>query len=268
MTLRYDPPTVTGGGLWAGTALLRTRMRELFPDAPIHGGYNPRCVQNHRTFPGQARCEFGHRISHHAEARALDMMTLDSTLHRRITSWCLSAEGRSWGVQEIVTGYGPANMPQRWQAGQGWRPYSGPSSHRDHVHVSQTIEAASRRVPPPDVLPPMPNPPPPLPPAITPTPTPQEIDMATAILEPHGTPVDGRRPFYRLIQFPGTGQWYVLAINEARLRGAVATPIFNIPGVALPHPLAQPPLGLDITADGSALVVLAGDGGTFSYAIR
>jgi hypothetical protein len=80
--------------------------------------------------------------------------------------------------------------------------------------------------------------------------------------------VDGRRPFYRLIQFPTTGQWYVLAINEARLRGAVATPIFGIPGVALPHPLAQPPLGLDITADGSALVVLAGDGGTFSYAIR
>ena len=179
MTLRYDPPTVTGGGLWAGTTLLRSRLRVLFPDAPINGGYNPRCVQNHRTFPGQARCEFGHRISHHAEARALDLMTLDSALHRRIVAWCLSAEGQSWGVQEIITGYGPQNRPQRWQAGIGWRDYSGPSAHRDHVHLSQTIEAASRRVPPAPVPPPPINPPPPIPPTEDLEMASQDISMTT-----------------------------------------------------------------------------------------
>jgi hypothetical protein len=139
--MRYDPPTVTGTGVMPGTVLLRDELRRLWPSRNIVGGYNARCTQFHPTKPGDATCQFGHRISHHAESRAIDVMTTEVDVHLAITAWALGMDGERWGVQEVITGY---PSPRRWTVDTGWKPYAGPSSHRDHVHLSQTIAAAKR----------------------------------------------------------------------------------------------------------------------------
>lgn len=139
----YEPPTVTGTGLLPGVRLLNAHLTAML-GFTVTGGYNPRCVLFHPTRVGSDRCGMGHRISHHAESRATDVMTADRAVHERLTVWALGVEGQAWGVQEVVTGWGPSGGPQRWERGRGWAAYVGPSSHRDHVHLSLDWVGARR----------------------------------------------------------------------------------------------------------------------------
>lgn len=149
----YDPPGVCGVKLLPGTKALGNELARLFdvpPPAKV-GGYAPRCVYGHEVTVGAHTCPYGHVISFHAESRAFDAMTADKATQARIVAWLLD-HTKAWGVQEIITGWGgTGDGPRRWKAGAGWADYHGPSNHRDHVHVSQTI-AAANALPPPKVV--------------------------------------------------------------------------------------------------------------------
>jgi hypothetical protein len=129
-------------------------------------------VQFHFVPIGFAQCAFGHGISQHAAGRAWDAMTPDAQKHIAIVDWALSDDGQSWGVQEVITGFGgPSPMSTyRWTGDAGWQPYSGPSAHRDHVHLSLTVARSEATTPPAQ----------PLPPPVLPTPPVSEEDMFVA----------------------------------------------------------------------------------------
>lgn len=149
MTYRYMVPTVAGTGVMPGTVLLRDAL-ERVTGLDIIGGYNRRCVVQCGAplAVGASKCPNGHGISHHAESCAIDVMTTNVEMHRRVIDWCLGPEGMAYEVQEIVSGFSPIGGPGRWTVDTGWRQYTGPSPHRDHVHVSQTLTAARRTTPP------------------------------------------------------------------------------------------------------------------------
>lgn len=67
--------------------------------------------------------------SDHPKGLALDFMT-----RSRATGDALAADvlrnAQAWNVKYVIW------FRQIWSPGKGWRPYSGPSSHTDHVHVS------------------------------------------------------------------------------------------------------------------------------------
>lgn len=160
MTYSYTPVTFAGRGPLPGTLHLIAALKAL-TGCPI-GSFNPRCVQQCGLLakPGARTCPNGHGLSHHAESTAADVMSTDPAIHAKVIEWCLGPWGQAFEVQEIVTGYPPASTgitgPARWVVGQGWRPYrGGPSMHRDHVHLSQTFDAAIRPEPP--TLPPEPG---------------------------------------------------------------------------------------------------------------
>lgn len=140
----YEGPGVVGASEWSGVALLRSELTELFPGVTWQRGFNPRCTRGHKAHRGWKTCIFGHKISHHAESRALDGMTRNARTHQTITEWCLGAPGQSWDVQEVITGFSPQGGPGRWQRGRGWRRYVGASDHTDHVHLSLGFVGARR----------------------------------------------------------------------------------------------------------------------------
>ena len=145
----YDPPTVAGTGMLPGIIALGNELAKRFgvPSPKQVGGYNPRCVWDHRVAVGRSKCDFGHTISFHAESRAFDAMSSDRFVHESICAWLIQ-NSQAWGVQEIVTGWSPINgEPGRWTTLTGWDDYFGPKNHRDHVHVSITLEAAHRNRP-------------------------------------------------------------------------------------------------------------------------
>lgn len=149
MTYVYTPVTFAGRGPLPGTVHLIAALKAL-TGRPI-GSFNPRCVQQCGLLakPGARTCPNGHSLSHHAESTAADVMSTEPAVHAKVIAWALGPWGQAFEVQEIVTGYPPVSTgivgPARWQVGQGWKPYrSGPSPHRDHVHLSQTFDAAIR----------------------------------------------------------------------------------------------------------------------------
>lgn len=149
----YDEPTVTGTGLLPGVIVIGSELAQRFgvPSPKQVGGYNPRCTWNHLVAVGNRTCSFGHIISFHAESRAFDAMTSDRALQEAIVAWLIENH-QKWGVQEIVTGWAPnTGQPGRWTTKDGkWHSYSGRSTHKDHVHLSLTLEAAHRNLPPVD----------------------------------------------------------------------------------------------------------------------
>lgn len=153
MTFRYYPPTVAGVGMKPGTLLLTEALEDLV-GFDIGPSYNRRCVQQcGAPVPVGARtCLNGHGISHHAVCDAVDVKSFERAVHALVTDWALGPIGQAHEVQEIVTGFPPVSTgilgPGRWTVDTGWKPYHGVSSHRDHIHVSQTPHAAARTTPP------------------------------------------------------------------------------------------------------------------------
>lgn len=99
---------------------------EIFACRPVHGGS---------------------RLSMHAEGRAVDWFPADPADGRRIADWLLAPDGtgnehalaRRMGVQELI-------FDRRvWTArrhAEGWREYTGPNSHADHLHIGMTWAGA------------------------------------------------------------------------------------------------------------------------------
>ena len=143
MSYHYEPPTVAGAGVEPGTALLEARLSEVV-GFYVGGSYNRRCIQQcgSPVNVGKPTCGNGHPISHHAECTAVDVMTRDPAVHAKVIEWALSDAGAAWQIQEIISGYSPISLG-RWTPDKGWLPYQGVSDHVDHVHLSQTHEAAA-----------------------------------------------------------------------------------------------------------------------------
>ena len=243
----YDPPGICGTGLLPGTRNLGNELARLFgvPSPAKVGGYNPRCVYDHSVSVGQHYCPFGHVISFHAESRAFDAMCFTREKQQEMIDWLLLNQ-ISWGIQEIVCGWGPIDgTPARWKAGEGWKKYGGMKNHRDHVHVSQTIEASHRI-------------------EIPYVPSSQEEPMILVPLNTMPSP-EGRLSFFELKDWGG-GKWSVLGFNGAKLEGSIVSPTDTTLTITdLPYPLVGKAVGLHQI--GEYLFVVAADGGTFGYRI-
>lgn len=66
--------------------------------------------------------------SDHPKGLALDFMTLSKQKGDALVADAIAQAGK-WGIKYIIY------WRRIWQNGQ-WKPYSGPSPHTDHVHIS------------------------------------------------------------------------------------------------------------------------------------
>jgi hypothetical protein len=142
---RYDDPGAWNGGAncsdgytKGAVALSRWLVRRYRNTGNI-GGYA--CRQNTANAA---------QMSLHAEGRALDwMISAGSAANRRIVArfvrrvsarnWKL---GRALGLQEIIWN------GRIWTSArhtEGWRAYTGPNPHTDHVHIGINRPGASKR---------------------------------------------------------------------------------------------------------------------------
>lgn len=138
MALVYDPaPRRPSGGIRPGAKVLQRAILGRYPDAYDLGIYNPRDVCGN-PWPGW-RCSG----SMHADGRAGD----DGFPTRghpdgHPAGHALAAElvrlAEALGIQEVIWArrIWTAKVPR-------WRPYSGRSSHLDHVHWTITLAAAA-----------------------------------------------------------------------------------------------------------------------------
>lgn len=67
--------------------------------------------------------------SDHPRGLALDYMTRSKSKGDALAR-DLIANAKAWNVKYVIW------WRQIWHPGKGWRPYSGPSPHTDHVHAS------------------------------------------------------------------------------------------------------------------------------------
>ena len=73
----------------------------------------------------------------HAVGRAVDLMTREKAVHDEMFL-CLIAAADQCGIVELIS------WERRWTPDGGVRPYRGTSPHRDHLHIGQSVDAASR----------------------------------------------------------------------------------------------------------------------------
>lgn len=67
--------------------------------------------------------------SDHPKGLALDMMTRSKSTGDRMADW-VTKNYKVLGIKYVIW------YRQIWHPGKGWKPYSGPSPHTDHVHLS------------------------------------------------------------------------------------------------------------------------------------
>lgn len=67
--------------------------------------------------------------SDHPKGRALDLMTNSKSVGDRLAEYAIK-HYKALGITYVIW------WRQIWQPGSGWQPYSGPSDHTDHVHLS------------------------------------------------------------------------------------------------------------------------------------
>lgn len=67
--------------------------------------------------------------SDHPKGLALDLMTRSKNVGDRLADYAV-ANYKALGIKYVIW------WRQIWTPGKGWKPYSGPSPHTDHVHVS------------------------------------------------------------------------------------------------------------------------------------
>lgn len=67
--------------------------------------------------------------SDHPKGLALDFMTRSKATGDQLAADVLR-NAQAWNVKYVIW------YREIWSPGKGWRPYSGPSPHTDHVHVS------------------------------------------------------------------------------------------------------------------------------------
>ncbi len=127
----YDSPGPWDGGAHCagshlpGTGRLADYLRT-FPGVSRVGGYSCR-----------ANTANAREMSVHGTGRALDIMLPDPAYGDDIANW-LVANANVLGVQLVIWDRVIWNSERRTT-----RPYTGPSSHTDHIHVELTRAAAN-----------------------------------------------------------------------------------------------------------------------------
>jgi hypothetical protein len=141
----YDDPGAWTGpsgcapGFTAGAASLSGWLKRHYRFTKTIGGYS--CRQNTADLS---------QMSLHAEGRALDwMVSASDAAHRRAVgrfigkvsagNWRLA---RAMGIQELIWNH------RIWTSsrhGEGWRAYTGPNPHTDHIHIGLNRAGAAKR---------------------------------------------------------------------------------------------------------------------------
>ena len=136
MPTKYEPPTAaelrTVTGPRPGTRALHDVLVWHY-----HGrGVRSAGIYNRRPRRGLSVLTPA-TASLHAVGRGLDLATTDKAVHDEIFLRCIAAADQC-GIVEIIS------WNRRWTPDKGVRDYRGASPHRDHVHVGQSVDAASR----------------------------------------------------------------------------------------------------------------------------
>ena len=140
MPRAYEPPTAaelrTVTGPRPGTRILHDVLVWHY-----HGrGVRSAGIYNRRNRRGVLGPVTARGASLHSVGRALDLATTDKALHDEIFLRCIAAADQC-GIVEVIS------WERRWTPDKGVRPYKpgpGGSPHRDHVHVGQSVDTASR----------------------------------------------------------------------------------------------------------------------------
>jgi len=74
--------------------------------------------------------------SDHPKGLALDMMTSSKAVGDRLAAYAI-ANYKALGIKYVIW------YRRIWHPGKGWKKYTGPSSHTDHVHLSFNSAAGS-----------------------------------------------------------------------------------------------------------------------------
>lgn len=137
MPTKYEPPTAaelrTVTGPRPGTRALHDVLVWHYHGRGVRSGgiYNRR---NRRGVLGPLTVQGS---SLHSVGRAVDLMTTDKAVHDEIFLRLIAAADQC-GIVEVIS------WNRRWTPDKGVQPYRGTSPHRDHVHVGQSVDAASR----------------------------------------------------------------------------------------------------------------------------
>ena len=136
MARKYEPPTAaelrTVTGPRPGTRALHDVLVWHYHGRGVRSGgiYNRRPRRGLSVLtPATA--------SLHACGRAIDLMTTDKAVHDDIFLRCIAAADQC-GIVEVIS------WNRRWTPDKGVQPYRGTSPHRDHVHLGQSVDTASR----------------------------------------------------------------------------------------------------------------------------
>lgn len=128
----YDPARgECSGGPMPGTKALRSECMRLFPEVVDLGIYNCRVIAGTTI------------LSVHGKGRAWDggIAAGRRALGDALAA-ALVAAAPALGLQEIIW------WERRWTSTTGeWRPYTGKSKHRDHVHAAQNAVAGAELTP-------------------------------------------------------------------------------------------------------------------------
>lgn len=136
---RWIGPEGCSGGFTKGGVALSRWIQRNFRQSESIGGYSCR--------PNTADTS---QSSLHAEGRALDWFAdvSDAAERRAVNRFIrrVSADnwrlGRAMGIQELIWN------KRIWTASrhtEGWRAYTGPNPHVDHIHIGMNREGASKR---------------------------------------------------------------------------------------------------------------------------
>lgn len=126
MTVRYDPSTGPSGGPTRGAIALRDHWREVTGLGDM-GLYVPRKIRGSKT-----------KWSTHASGRAVDLAANanddeQAAKAKRYIQF-LIRHSAAFQCQYLIWDR------KCWRSGQGWRNYTGPHPHEDHVHVELNID--------------------------------------------------------------------------------------------------------------------------------
>lgn len=132
-------PDGCSGGYTKGAVALSRWIHRRYRNSSSIGGYS--CRQN-TAAPSQN--------SLHAEGRALDwMISATSATNRKIVGRFIRRVsagnfrlGRAMGIQELIWNR------KIWTSSrhtEGWRAYTGPNPHTDHIHIGMNRAGASKR---------------------------------------------------------------------------------------------------------------------------
>jgi hypothetical protein len=141
----YDDPGAWTGpagcapGFTAGAAALSAWLEAHYHYTRSIGGYA--CRQNTAN-PAQ--------MSLHAEGRAVDwMLSAANPKHRRaVARFVRTVPARNWavaramGIQELIWNH---RIWTSYHHSEGWRAYTGPNPHTDHIHIGLNRAGAAKR---------------------------------------------------------------------------------------------------------------------------